>query len=81
MMETTVFSMDTVAPVQEHVTIGGAFIDLFSGFREDVSTNKYQQTEKGYMQFVLAVLLFVVVIGLLDARVPWPKPRNRRVRP
>lgn len=30
------------------------------------------------MQFILAVFLFVGVIGLLDARVPWPKPRNPR---
>jgi hypothetical protein len=27
--------------------------------------------------FVLGVLLFVVVIGVLDARLPWPEPRSR----
>lgn len=32
------------------------------------------------MQFVLGVFLFVVVVGVLDARVPWPKPKNRGVR-
>lgn len=25
------------------------------------------------MQFILGVFLFVVVVGLVDARVPWPK--------
>jgi hypothetical protein len=29
------------------------------------------------MQFILAVFLFVVVVGLVDARVPWPKPWKR----
>jgi hypothetical protein len=28
------------------------------------------------MQFVLGVFLFVVVVGLVDLRVPWPKARN-----
>jgi hypothetical protein len=28
------------------------------------------------MQFILGVLLFVVVVGLVDARVPWPRPRR-----
>ena len=32
------------------------------------------------MQFLLAVFLFVVVVGLLDARVPWPKAK-REPRP
>jgi hypothetical protein len=26
------------------------------------------------MGFVVGVILFVVVIGILDARLPWPKP-------
>jgi hypothetical protein len=26
------------------------------------------------MQFILALILFVVVLGALDARLPWPKP-------
>jgi hypothetical protein len=30
------------------------------------------------MQFILAVFLFVVVIGWLDAGLPWPKPREPR---
>jgi hypothetical protein len=27
------------------------------------------------MQFILGVIFFVVVVGLVDARLPWPKPR------
>jgi hypothetical protein len=30
----------------------------------------------GAMSFVLGVLLFVVVLGVLDARLPWPRPRR-----
>jgi hypothetical protein len=26
------------------------------------------------MQFFLSVFLFAVVVGLIDRRVPWPKP-------
>ena len=34
------------------------------------------------MAFVLGVLLFVVVVGILDSRlIPWPKPKNRGVKP
>jgi hypothetical protein len=29
------------------------------------------------MGFVVGVLLFVVVVGVLDARLPWPDPRSR----
>jgi hypothetical protein len=33
------------------------------------------------MAFVLGVLLFVVVAGILDNRlIPWPKPGNRGLR-
>jgi hypothetical protein len=28
------------------------------------------------MQFVVGVILFVVVIGVLDARLPWPRPKG-----
>jgi hypothetical protein len=28
------------------------------------------------MQFILGVILFVVVIGVIDARLPWPDPRS-----
>lgn len=28
------------------------------------------------VQFILGVFLFVVVVGLVDMRVPWPKARN-----
>jgi hypothetical protein len=30
------------------------------------------------MQFILGTFLFVVVIGVLDARLPWPRPLARR---
>jgi hypothetical protein len=30
------------------------------------------------MSFVIGVILFVVVLGALDARVPWPRPRGKR---
>jgi len=26
------------------------------------------------MQFILGIFLFVVVIGVMDARLPWPRP-------
>jgi hypothetical protein len=28
------------------------------------------------MQFILGVIFFVVVVGLIDAKLPWPKPRR-----
>ncbi|MDB6162208.1 MAG: hypothetical protein JWO04_5914 [Gammaproteobacteria bacterium] len=30
------------------------------------------------MTFIVAVLLFVVVVGIVDAGLPWPDPRQRR---
>ncbi len=30
------------------------------------------------VQFILGTFLFVVVVGLLDARLPWPRPVTRR---
>ena len=32
------------------------------------------------MQFLLGVFLFVVVVGLVDSGVPWPKPRRPGAR-
>jgi hypothetical protein len=32
------------------------------------------------VQFFLAIFLFVVVVGLIDLRVPWPKARRRGAR-
>jgi hypothetical protein len=29
------------------------------------------------MPFILGVILFVVIIGALDARYPWPRPGRR----
>jgi hypothetical protein len=34
------------------------------------------------MSFIIGLILFVGVIGVLDVRLPWPKPRDTRsVRP
>ncbi len=32
------------------------------------------------MQFILGVFLFVVVIGALDARLPWPASKKEGTR-
>jgi hypothetical protein len=32
------------------------------------------------MSFILAVILFVVVLGLADAGLPWPAPRSKDQR-
>lgn len=29
------------------------------------------------MAFILGVILFVLVVGWIDAGLPWPDPRNR----
>lgn len=29
------------------------------------------------MQFILGVIFFVCVVGMIDARLPWPKPRSQ----
>jgi hypothetical protein len=30
------------------------------------------------MQFIIGVIFFVVVIGALDARLPWPRSRPKK---
>jgi hypothetical protein len=30
------------------------------------------------MQFILALILFVAVLGIVDRGLPWPKPGSRR---
>ena len=30
------------------------------------------------MQFFLGIILFVVVLGIMDARLPWPSGKGRR---
>lgn len=30
------------------------------------------------MQFILALVLFIVVLGIIDARLPWPTPEGGR---
>lgn len=32
------------------------------------------------MSFILGIVLFVVVVGRLDARIPWPRPRVEGLR-
>jgi hypothetical protein len=29
------------------------------------------------MAFIVGVVLFVVVVGMVDSRLPWPSARNR----
>jgi hypothetical protein len=29
------------------------------------------------MQFIIALVLFVIVAGVIDAGLPWPKPGDR----
>jgi hypothetical protein len=33
------------------------------------------------MVFIAAVLLFVVVVGIVDAGLPWPDPKSRQRGP
>ena len=33
------------------------------------------------MSFFLGLLLFVVVVGIIDAKLPWPRPRDGEKRP
>ena len=33
------------------------------------------------MAFMLGIVLFVVVGGLVDRRLPWPAPKDREVAP
>jgi hypothetical protein len=32
------------------------------------------------MSFFVGLLLFVVVVGILDAKLPWPRPRDGEKR-
>jgi hypothetical protein len=36
-----------------------------------------QETWNPLMAFILGVLFFVVVLGVLDAKLPWPRPNRR----
>ena len=36
-----------------------------------------KETWNPLMAFVLGVLFFVVVLGVLDAKLPWPRPNRR----
>jgi hypothetical protein len=33
------------------------------------------------MSFLLGLILFVAVIGAMDARLPWPRPVAAKIRP
>lgn len=37
--------------------------------------------KEAHMSFIVGVVLFVVVVGVLDARLPWPSPRGERAWP
>ena len=39
-----------------------------------------ERINEAKMQFILGVFLFVIVVGLVDLRVPWPKARNPSAR-
>jgi hypothetical protein len=42
------------------------------------STPMFNEAFKaGAMAFILGTLLFVVVVGILDARLPWPPSRRK----
>ena len=45
------------------------------------ATTPYRYEGKCGMAFVLAVFLFVVVIGVIDAGLPWPDPKSKKARP
>jgi len=36
-----------------------------------------QETWNPLMAFILGVLFFVIVLGVLDAKLPWPRPNRR----
>jgi hypothetical protein len=50
------------------------------GLREGTEQSSCGAAE-GRMQFVLAVFLFVVVVGAVDARLPWPINGKRSTHP
>jgi hypothetical protein len=33
------------------------------------------------LAFIIAVLLFVVVVGIVDAGLPWPDPKSQQQKP
>jgi hypothetical protein len=35
-------------------------------------------TQLGLVSFIIGILLFVVVVGRIDARLPWPSARAKR---
>lgn len=38
---------------------------------------KLEKKRANRMAFILGVILFVLVVGWIDAGLPWPDPRNR----
>jgi hypothetical protein len=45
-------------------------------------TGRRRERKDVRMSFMVGVILFVIVLGALDARLPWPKPCGaREVRP
>ena len=45
-----------------------------------VSKPRLGGIKEAKVQFLLGVFLFVIVVGLVDLSVPWPKARNRGAR-
>jgi hypothetical protein len=46
--------------------------------RRDGRTDPESEDKK--MAFFVGLLLFVVIVGRLDARLPWPRPGDPEVR-
>jgi hypothetical protein len=44
-------------------------------------TEPHECSKRKQMAFIVAVLLFVVVVGSVDAGLPWPDPKSRHRRP
>jgi hypothetical protein len=41
----------------------------------------HECSKRKRMAFIVAVLLFVVVVGIVDAGLSWPDPKSRQRRP
>jgi hypothetical protein len=59
---------------------GGCDVRLPVDFRKAYRL-PHNGTVRKKMAFVIAVLLFVVVVGIVDAGLPWPDPKSKQHRP
>lgn len=48
------------------------------GPRRDSGILSSTASEGGTMAFFVGLVVFVVIIGVLDTRLPWPDPRSGR---